>query len=133
MQIAREWRQQPSNLRLVGSRCSRCEALVFPERIRCEACGSTDMAEHRFCGKGKVFSFTTVHEAPLGFVNQVPYIAALVRLEEGPIIATMLTDVDPDDVATDMEVGMVTRRLLAHGDDGPIVYAYKFAPPMEGI
>ncbi len=131
MQIARAWRQQPSNLRLVGSRCASCGKLSFPERIRCDKCGSTSIEEHGYCGRGTVFAVTTVHEAPHGFVNQVPYLAALVKLEEGPMVATMLTDVDAEDVTVGMEVSMVTRRLLAHGDDGPIVYAYKFAPPME--
>jgi uncharacterized OB-fold protein len=44
----------------------------------------------------------------------------------------MLTDLDPEEAEVGMEVGMVTRRIQAHGDDGPIVYGYKFAPIMEG-
>jgi len=133
MQIARAWRQQPSNLRLVGSRCPKCEALLFPERIRCERCGETELEAYAFGGLGKVFSHSQVHEAPCGFESQVPYVAALVRLDEGPLVATMLADVDPEEVRVGMEVEMVTRRILVQGDDGPITYAYKFAPVLKGI
>lgn len=131
MQIARSWRQQQSNLRLVGSRCRRCGALAFPERVRCSTCGASEVEPRRFGGRGTVCSFTTVYEAPRGFVEQTPYLAALVRLEEGPLVAAMLTDADPGEVRAGMPVEMVTRRIRTDGDAGPIVYAYKFAPPLE--
>ncbi|MFO8070692.1 MAG: Zn-ribbon domain-containing OB-fold protein [Polyangia bacterium] len=131
MQIARCWRQQATNLRLVGSRCARCGELLFPERVRCSSCGSTELERLRFCGRGRVCSFTNVHEAPGGFAEQVPYLAALVRLEEGPLVAAMITDADASEVSEGMPVEMVTRRIRAEGETGPIVYAYKFAPPMS--
>jgi uncharacterized OB-fold protein len=128
MQIARSWRQQASNLRLVGSRCLGCEHLMFPERIRCPECGGAELEPHPFAGRGKVCAVTTVYEAPRGFADQVPYVAALVRLEEGPVLAAMLTDLEPGEAAVGMAVSMVTRRILADGSDGPIVYGYKFTP-----
>jgi len=131
MHFARSWRQQASNLRLVGSRCASCETILFPERIRCSGCGSTELEDHRLSGRGTIFTVTEVFEAPRGFESQVPYLAALVELEEGPIICAMLTDVDRDDVSVGEKVTMVTRRILVHGDDGPIIYAYKFTPEPE--
>jgi uncharacterized OB-fold protein len=128
MQIARAWRQQASNLRLVGSKCRDCGHLVFPERVRCPECHRGDLERFRFGGRGRVCALTTVHEAPRGFSDQVPYVAALVQLEEGPMIAAMLTDLDPEDAAVGMAVKMVTRRIIADGNDGPIVYGYKFSP-----
>jgi hypothetical protein len=131
MQIARSWRQQPTNLRLIGSLCPACGALDFPERIRCARCGAGGLQNHRYSGRGKVVTFTLVYEAPRGFADQVPYLAALVRLDEGPLIATMLTDVDAEGVRVDMPVAMVTRRISADGETGPITYGYKFAPADE--
>ncbi len=132
MHFARSWRQQSSNLRLVGSRCTSCEAILFPERIRCSQCGSIELEDQQLSGRGTIFTVTTVFEAPRGFESQVPYFAALVELEEGPMICAMLTDVDQKDVSVGDKVTMVTRRILAHGDDGPIIYAYKFTPELEG-
>jgi len=131
MRIARSWRQQPSNLRLDGALCRTCGAIVFPRRARCPSCGGGDLEGHRLGGKGEVCAATTVYEAPAGFADQVPYVAALVRLEEGPVIAAMLTDVAPDEVAPGTPVEMVTRRIRAHGSDGPIEYGYKFSPAPE--
>ncbi|MBW2276937.1 MAG: Zn-ribbon domain-containing OB-fold protein [Deltaproteobacteria bacterium] len=128
MQIARAWRQQASNLRLVGSKCRGCGHLMFPERVRCSKCRGAELTSHGFAGRGLVSALTTVYEAPLGFADQVPYLAALVRLEEGPVVAAMLTDLDPGDAAVGMTVSMVTRRIIADGSDGPIVYGYKFTP-----
>ncbi|MCP4674430.1 MAG: transcriptional regulator, partial [Deltaproteobacteria bacterium] len=48
MDIARLWRQQPSNLRLEGSRCASCEALLFPSHIRCPECGAKETEPFRF-------------------------------------------------------------------------------------
>jgi uncharacterized OB-fold protein len=101
---------------------------MFPERVRCPECGGAELVRHGFGGRGQVCALTTVYEAPRGFADQVPYLAALVRLEEGPVVAAMLTDIDPGDAAVGMPVSMVTRRIIADGNDGPIVYGYKFSP-----
>ena len=53
---------------------------------------------------------------------------ALVRLEEGPLVTAQLTDVSPDEVEIGMPVEMVTRKLREFGEEGVIVYGYKFRP-----
>ncbi|WP_416181128.1 Zn-ribbon domain-containing OB-fold protein, partial [Chloroflexus sp.] len=53
---------------------------------------------------------------------------ALVRLEEGPLVTAQLTDCDEADLAIGMPVEMVTRRLMDTGEDGVLVYGYKFRP-----
>jgi uncharacterized OB-fold protein len=49
-------------------------------------------------------------------------------LEEGPLITAQLTDIDPDEIVMDMPVEVVTRKLRTDGDEGMIVYGYKFRP-----
>jgi uncharacterized protein len=131
MQIAKSWRRQPSNLRLEGTRCTRCERLDFPAVIRCSACGGTDQEPYQFCGRAEVVVATTVYEAARDFGEHVPYCAAIVKLEEGLHIAAMITDVEPREVTVGMKVEMVTRRIAAQGERGPILYAYKFAPLLD--
>ena len=128
MEIARIWRQQPSNLRLMGSRCMSCESVVFPERICCPECSSADLKPFQLKGRGALITWTKVYEAPQGFADQVPYTAGLVQLDEGPRIAAMITDVDCEQLETGMRLEMVTRRIRSDGDDTPIVYGYKFRP-----
>lgn len=128
MDIARLWRQQSSNLRLEGTRCRTCGELMFPERIRCAKCRGNDLEIHQFLGRGELLAHTAVFEAPRGFTEQVPYISGIVRLDEGPVLTTMVTDIDLDKVRVGMRVEMVTRRIRCDSDDSPILYGYKFAP-----
>ena len=78
-----------------------------------------------FAGTGEVYSFTTLQETPEGFDEQAPYVLALVKLDEGPIITAQLTDVDGP-IAIGDRVEMVTRKLTTEGARGMIVYGYKF-------
>lgn len=79
---------------------------------------------------GTVYSATTVLEVPEGFVGQVPYRLALIRLEDDSLITAQLTDVDSE-VEIGERVEMVTRKLTTDGDRGMIVYGYKFRPALK--
>lgn len=80
-----------------------------------------------FSGRGTVYSYTTILEAPEGHEEQAPYLVALVQLDEGVFITAQLTDVDgPVNIGDRVE--MVTRKLTTEGDRGMIVYGYKFRP-----
>jgi hypothetical protein len=79
-------------------------------------------------GRGEVYSFSTMYNAPHGYEEQKPYTIALVRLEEGPMVTAQLTDVDNADVRIGMPVEMVTRKLREEGAEGQIIYGYKFRP-----
>jgi uncharacterized OB-fold protein len=61
----------------------------------------------------------------------VPYVVALVQLEEGPMVTAQLTDVSPDQVTVGMPVEMVTRKVREFGEDGVLLYGYKFRPLFE--
>ncbi|GIL11966.1 MAG: hypothetical protein BroJett038_06860 [Chloroflexota bacterium] len=78
-----------------------------------------------FSGTGEVYSFTTLQQAPEGFEEQAPYVLALVKLDEGPMVTAQLTDLDGP-VAIGDRVEMVTRKLTTEGSRGVIVYGYKF-------
>jgi hypothetical protein len=80
-------------------------------------------------GRGTIYSFTVVQEAPAGFDDQAPYTMALVKLDEGPLITAQLTDLDGTITIGD-SVEMVTRKLTTDGSRGMIVYGYKFRPAM---
>jgi len=83
-----------------------------------------------FAGTGEVYSFTTVQEPPQGFEEQAPYVLALVKLDEGPIVTAQLTDMDGTIQIGD-KVEMVTRKLTTEGSQGVIIYGYKFRKILE--
>jgi scaffold protein (connect acetoacetyl-CoA thiolase and HMG-CoA synthase) len=78
-----------------------------------------------FAGTGEVYSFTTIQEPPEGYEDQAPYLLALVKLDEGPLITAQLTDFDGS-IAIGDRVEMVTRKLTTEGPRGVIIYGYKF-------
>ena len=86
---------------------------------------------HRLSGTGEVYSFTTMYSVPQGYESQKPYTMALIKLDDGPIISAQMTDVDNDDVRIGMRVEMVTRKLREDGDEGQIIYGYKFRPVLR--
>lgn len=82
-----------------------------------------------FAGTGEIYSYTTVQDVPEGFEGSAPYVLALVKLDEGPLITAQLTDLDALPAIGD-RVEMVTRKLTTEGARGMIVYGYKFRPTL---
>ena len=128
MEVSRHWRLQEQRYKLVGETCDSCGVKLFPPRDVCLECEAPAKELFTFTGTGEVFSYTTIYDAPAGFEHTAPYTIALVKLNEGPIVTAQLTDVDKEDVHIGMPVEMVTRKLRSDGEEGMIVYGYKFRP-----
>ena len=128
MDIPRHWRLKSQRYSLIGEVCPSCDAKLFPPRDVCPECGSPAKTPFAFSGRGEVFSYSTVFQAPTSHEEQAPYTVALVKLEEGPLVTAQLTDVDRRDVKIGMPVEMTTRVLQSNGERGMIVYGYKFRP-----
>jgi uncharacterized OB-fold protein len=131
MSVIRNWRIREQRYRLVGEACEKCGAKIFPPRDVCPECEGPAKTPFAFSGRGEVYSYSTVYSAPRGFEEFAPYTVALVRLEEGPLITAQLTDVDADSLRIGMPVEMVTRKVQSGGDEGVVVYGYKFRPVIE--
>ena len=78
-------------------RCNACERAYFYPRDFCPNCGSRDVSWIQATGRGTLHTFAIVHRAPVpAFRDHVPFVVAMVDLEEGPRIPTNLVDVEPD-------------------------------------
>jgi uncharacterized OB-fold protein len=129
MEVPRHWRLKKQRYALIGEVCPHCEAKIFPPRDVCPECGGEAKTAYTFSGKGEVYSFTKMGNAPAGFEEQAPYTVALVKLQEGPIVTAQLTDLGEQEVQIGMPVEMVTRKLRSDdGEKGILVYGYKFRP-----
>lgn len=80
--------------RLLFQRCGRCGAHTHYPRPLCPACGSSAFEWVQATGRGRIFSATVVHHPPsAAFASPLPYVLAIVELEEGPhMMANILTD-----------------------------------------
>lgn len=132
MQVSRHWREFGSHYRLEGSKCTDCGSVTFPPRDVCRECGSTETEGYELGGEGEIQSYTEVTSAPSGHEDRAPYYLAMVELDEGPTVTGQLTDVAVEDFEPEIgaRVELVIRRVKEQGEDGLILYAYKFRPAL---
>jgi len=125
--LALHWRLIPQRYNLIGSECKTCGDKFFPARNLCPTCRRRgNIADYTFKGEGEIFSFTVVHAPPLGLEYLKPYIAAIIKLREGPLITAQIVDCRPDEVSIGNKVKMVFRKIIVEGSEGIIKYGYKF-------
>ncbi len=88
--------------------CARCDRNIFYPRINCPGCGGLELEWRPTSGRGSVYTFTVARRATHpAFADRVPYVIAVVELDEGPRVTTNLVDCDVDAVAIGMPVEVV--------------------------
>jgi len=105
------WNAMRENKFLI-QKCNSCKNYVFYPRIRCPHCFSDNLDWEEASGKGTVYSYTTVlNNAPSGFINEMPYTVAIIRLAEGVQMLSNIVGCDPHEVECDMPVEVVFEKL----------------------
>jgi uncharacterized OB-fold protein len=85
--------------RLVIQRCPRCDRLQHYPRPWCTECLNEDLEFVSSAGIGTVHSYTVIRRtAHPAFVGRVPYVFALVDLDEGVRVVTNVVGCEPDAV-----------------------------------
>jgi hypothetical protein len=104
-------------------RCHDCGKHIFYPRVICPFCLSEHLDWITASGKGKVYSYTVVRRAMHpAFREDLPYVLAIVELDEGPRLTTNIVGVGPDEVRVDMPV------RAAYDDVTPDLTLLKFEP-----
>ena len=94
--------------RLALPKCEDCQKFWFPPSRTCPHCLSTKFSFENVSGKGKIFSFVTFHRVYRpAFANDVPYVVALIELDEGPRLLSNIMGVTHDQVKCEMRVEVV--------------------------
>ena len=129
--VAKEWREIPGRYNLQGTRCPICGRAYFPSRSLCPHCRRASigkMEPYKVSRTGTVYSFSIIQEAPDCNSCIKPYAVAMVKTDDGLMIAAQLADVDLDKIEIGMPVRAVMRKLDEDGASGVIHYGYKFVP-----
>jgi uncharacterized OB-fold protein len=85
--------------------CAACGEVRWPPSILCPGCHSQETRWIKASGRGTVYTFAVYHQAfHPSFKGRVPYVVAVVRLEEGPMLLTNIVGCPPEAVACDMPV-----------------------------
>jgi uncharacterized protein len=86
-------------------RCAECGHHQFYPRIYCTKCMSDRVEWVEASGRAKVLSYTIVHRpVSPAFKEEIPYVVALVTLDEGPTMMTNLVRYAPNQLAIGMPV-----------------------------
>lgn len=118
---------------LEGYKCGACGATFLGERNVCSKCGARDqMSAVKLPNRGELYSFSIVHRSFPGV--DVPYVSAVVDLEDGTAIKGNLINVepDPDKIEFGMPVEVVFDDALGRKDkDGNSYLSYFFQPASQ--
>lgn len=97
--------------KLLVQRCGGCgKAQLYP-RPFCAKCWSEDLAWEEASGRATLYTWSIVYSNDLPpFGPRVPYVAAVVDLEEGPRIMTNLYDVELDAITANMALTVGFRK-----------------------
>ncbi|MSP21906.1 MAG: Zn-ribbon domain-containing OB-fold protein [Dehalococcoidia bacterium] len=77
-------------------RCQNCREFYFYPRPFCPKCYSKNVAWEDVSGKATLETYVINHRAAPRFEDDVPYVIAIVTLEEGPRLMTNLIGVEPE-------------------------------------
>jgi uncharacterized OB-fold protein len=92
---------------LVFQRCQRCGHAWHPPMPICPECHASDFTWQPAAGGGIVYTYTVVqHATHPSFADRVPYVVAVVELDEGPRIICNVLRCAPDAVRCGMRVSI---------------------------
>ncbi len=109
--------------RLLVQKCRDCAGHWHPPSTICPSCGARDWDWVAASGRGRVFSFVTYHRVyNKGWDGELPYVVAVIELEEGARLLSNLIGIAAAEVVCDMAVEVV------FDDVTPDVTLPKFRP-----
>jgi uncharacterized OB-fold protein len=89
-------------------KCSDCGHVRWPAALICPDCYSDETEWITATGKGKVYTFAVYHRAyHPGFAKDLPYVAAVIELEEGPHFLSNIIGCPTSEVRCDIPVEVV--------------------------
>ncbi len=93
---------------LLLQRCTQCNEFQFYPRIICTNCTSENLEWVKATGRGRVLTFTIVRRAVSeAYAADVPYVIALIQLDEGPKMMSNVVQCDPETLVVGSPVQVV--------------------------
>ncbi len=98
--------------KIVYQHCKACDKNIFYPRIACPDCFSDDLEWVESKGRGVVYTYTVVESnAPSAFLEDMPYVVAIVKLDEGVQLLSNIVGCDPYTVECEMKVKVTFQKL----------------------
>jgi uncharacterized protein len=87
-------------------KCLNCGKSYWPA-IHCAACDKPRMEWVKAGGRGEVFSFTVIHQAPPNWSADIPYNVSWIKLDEGPVLISRIVECKNEDIHIGLRVEAV--------------------------
>jgi uncharacterized OB-fold protein len=109
----------------VVPRCADCGRLMAPPVANCSACLSTRFEWAAASGRGTVYSFIEYHRSWIGeYDEHRPYTVAIVDLDEGPRLISLLVGETSDWV----KIGARVQIAFQERGNGTVVPVFEHDP-----
>lgn len=115
-------------------KCDSCGTWCWYPQKKCPECGGEAFTWTATSGRGRLFSWAVVRRGFLpAFADKVPFVSALVALEEEPAVrlVTEIVDCDPETLVPDMAVRADFRPLRFDGVDGEVMAPFFVLAELE--
>lgn len=119
------WWAAVQNRELMVNACGSCGRASLYIRPFCPHCWSEDIALRPASGRARLYTWSVVHQNGAPFDARVPYILAMVDLEEGPRLMTVIEQCSVEQLRADLPLVVDFRT----DDDGFIVPVFQPIQP----
>lgn len=121
--------------KIMGTKCTKCDALFAPPRPICIKCHSSEMEWVEMKGEGKLSAFTCIAVGPPfmiaeGYNRKNLYISGVVELDGGVRVDARIEGVDANS-PEDIKVGMSMKAKFLHREDEGDSKTYLAFEPLE--
>jgi uncharacterized protein len=103
------WWAAVQDHRLIVNACAACGRNSLYIRPFCPHCWSEEVSLTPATGRARLYTWSVVHQNAAPFDARTPYVLAMVDLEEGPRLMTVIEDCAVDDLRADMQLEIAFR------------------------
>lgn len=111
------WWDAAQRGQLMVNTCRSCLRSYLYARPFCPHCWSDDVHPQPASGKARLYTWSVVHQNAAPFAEHTPYIVAMVDLDEGPRLMTIIENCPPEHLRAGMPLVVAFRE----GGDGFVV------------
>jgi hypothetical protein len=107
--------------RLTTTKCKKCNRILWPPRVICPNCLSSDLEWTDLGTEGELYAFTEVRlGAPLGFVQDVPFCTGIVKIG-GLLISARIDNANYEQ----LQIGNKVKLKIVELEDGRVFFRFK--------
>jgi uncharacterized protein len=96
-------------------RCSACQTAFFYPRRACPECWSEDVRWIVASGRATLYSYVIIHRAAPEWTGDVPYVVAIVEIQEGPRMMSNIVGVPPVPENLQLDMPLAVRYVVRDG------------------